>query len=75
VTDAPPTPHTTLSARYLDVLVWGKGGCQHQAAADLRKLVDTGHGDVPLTQLRFRCSRCGTDQVLETVSAFRHSAF
>ena len=54
-----PTPRTTLHARYLDVLVWCKGGCRHQAPADLQKLVDTGHGDVPLTELRFRCSNCG----------------
>ena len=58
-----PTARATLSARYLDVLVWCKGGCRHQAAADLRKLVDTGRGDVPLTELRFRCSQCGTDRI------------
>jgi hypothetical protein len=60
VSDAPPTACTTLHARYLDVLVWCKGGRRHRAAADLQKLVDTGHGDVPLTQLRFRCSNCGS---------------
>ena len=61
MTDALPTARTTLSARYLDVLVWCKGGCRHQAEADLQKLVDTGHDYVPLSRLRFRCSNCGSD--------------
>ena len=39
-----------------------KGGCQHQADADLQTLIDAGRGDVPLTQLRFRCSNCGSDR-------------
>jgi hypothetical protein len=34
--------------------------CRHQADADLRALVLRGQGDVPLTELRFRCSQCGT---------------
>ena len=29
-----PTPRTTLRARYVALLVWCKGGCQHQAEAD-----------------------------------------
>jgi hypothetical protein len=28
---------------------------------DVNALVETGRGDVPLTELRFRCSQCGTD--------------
>jgi hypothetical protein len=48
-----PTARTTLRARYVSLLVWCKGGCQHQAHADLQKLIDTGRGDVPLTRLRF----------------------
>ena len=55
-----PTPRTTLCSGYVAVLVWCKGGCPHQAHADLQKLIDTGRGDVPLTQLRFRCGRCGS---------------
>ena len=55
-----PTPRTTLSAGYVCVLVWCKGGCQHQAPADLQALVDAGRGDVPLMQLRFRCGNCGS---------------
>jgi hypothetical protein len=72
VSDDLPTARTTLSARYLDVLVWCKGGCRHRAPADLQKLVDTGHGDVPLTELRFRCSQCSsrrTDWVVIARSA------
>jgi hypothetical protein len=33
-----PTPLTTLRARYVSLLVWCKGGCQHQAKADLQAL-------------------------------------
>jgi hypothetical protein len=36
--------------------------CRHQADADLRALVLTDRGDVPLTELRFRCSQCGSDR-------------
>jgi hypothetical protein len=72
MSDDLPTPRATLNARYLDVLVWCKGGCRHRAPADLQKLVDTGYGDVSLTQLRFRCSNCGsrrTDWVVIARSA------
>ena len=36
--------------------------CRHQADADLGAIVAAGRGDMPLTELRFRCSRCGTDR-------------
>jgi hypothetical protein len=36
--------------------------CRHQADADLWALVESGRGEVPLTELRFRCSQCGTDR-------------
>jgi hypothetical protein len=36
--------------------------CRHQADADLYALVEAGRGNVPLNQLRFRCSQCGTDR-------------
>ena len=52
-----PTPRTTLAASYVAVLVWCKS-CRHQAQANLQKMIDAGMGDVPLTQLRFRCSNC-----------------
>jgi hypothetical protein len=42
--------------------VWCKGGCQHQAHADLQALIDAGRGDVPLIHLRFRCSNCSSDR-------------
>jgi hypothetical protein len=57
-----PTPRSTLQARYVRLLVWCTGGCQHQAEADLHRLVETGRGDVPLTALRFRCSNCHSDR-------------
>jgi hypothetical protein len=30
--------------------------------ADLQAIVNAGRGDAPLTELRFRCSHCGTDR-------------
>ena len=32
------------------------------ADADLQKILESGRGDVPLTELRLRCSQCGTDR-------------
>ena len=55
-----PTPRTTLRARYVALLVWCKA-CRHQAEADLQALVAAGKDDVPLKDLRFRCSRCRSD--------------
>jgi hypothetical protein len=37
-----PTARSTLRARYVTLLVWCKGGCQHQAEADLHGLVASG---------------------------------
>jgi hypothetical protein len=62
VTPGLPTPGTKLRARYVTLLVWCKGGCQHQAEADLHRLVESGRGDAPLIHLRFRCSNCGSDR-------------
>jgi hypothetical protein len=53
-----PTPRSTLRSRYARVLVWCKA-CRHQVDADLQALVDADRGDVPLIELRFRCSNCG----------------
>jgi hypothetical protein len=61
VTDGLPTANTTLAARYVRVLVFCNS-CRHQADADLQAIVLAGRGDVPLTELRFRCSQCGTDR-------------
>jgi hypothetical protein len=40
---------------------------RHQADADLGAIMESGRGDVPLTELRFRCLQCGTDR-LQAVS-------
>jgi hypothetical protein len=56
-----PTVRTTLRTGYVRVLVFCNS-CRHQADADLPAIVESGRGDVPLTELRFRCSQCGTDR-------------
>jgi hypothetical protein len=56
-----PTARTTLRTGYVRVLVFCNS-CRHQADADLRAIVEAGRSDVPLTELRFRCSQCGTDR-------------
>ena len=57
MSDALPTPRTTLAAGYDRVLVWCKA-CRHRADADLEAMISTGRGDTPLRSLRFRCSDC-----------------
>jgi hypothetical protein len=59
--DALPTPRAALRTRYVRVLVFCNS-CRHQADADLGAIVAAGRGDMPLTELRFRCSQCGTDR-------------
>ena len=54
-----PTPRTTLQSRYVRVLVWCTS-CRLQRDADLQALIDAGKGDVPLINLKFRCSNCGS---------------
>jgi hypothetical protein len=54
-----PTPRTTLQSRYVRVLVWCTS-CRLQRDADLQTLIDAGKGDVPLINLKFRCSNCGS---------------
>jgi hypothetical protein len=56
-----PTPRAALRNGYMRVLVFCNS-CRHQADADLYALVESGRGDEPLTELRFRCSRCSTDR-------------
>ena len=51
----------TLRPGYVRVLVFSNS-CRHQADADGYALVESGRGDVPLTELPFRCSQCGTDR-------------
>jgi hypothetical protein len=55
--DALPTARTTRRTGYVRVLVFCNS-CRHQADADLQAIVDAGRGDVPLTELWFRCSQC-----------------
>ena len=65
-----PTPRSTLRSSTARVLVWCKA-CRHQADADLQRLVDCGKGDVPLVQLKFRCSHCRSRRT-DWVVASRH---
>ena len=42
-------------------------GMGHHATANLQAIVDSGRGDVPLKDLRFHCTKCGsrlTDHVV-----------
>ena len=51
-----PTARAMLpQSAWLCLLVWCRS-CHHQAPADLEALVDAGRGDVPLVELRFRCT-------------------
>jgi hypothetical protein len=50
LTDELPTARSTLAARYVRVMVFCKS-CWHRA--------NVSRDDVPLTQLPFRCARCG----------------
>jgi len=68
-------------AGWLCVLVWCKSS-HHRAPADLQAIIDAGRGDVPLKDLRFRCTKCGsrlTDSVVMArdalaVQPWRHEA-
>lgn len=52
-----PTPRTMLAAQRLRLAVSCKA-CGHEADADLQALVDRGRADVPVAELRFRCTHC-----------------
>ena len=67
-TDGLPTARTALRTGCVRVLVFCNS-CRHQADADLNALVKFGCGDVPLTELQFRCSQCGTDRTDFVVTA------
>jgi hypothetical protein len=66
--DGLPTPRTTLRAAYVRVLLtcWS---CKRQHDADLDALVAAGRGDVPLVQLRWRCSWCHSTRIDAVVMA------
>jgi len=66
--DGLPTARTTLCTGYLRLLVFCNS-CRHQAEADLQAIVESGRGDVPLTELQFRCSQCGTDRTDSVVTS------
>ena len=64
----------TLRTGYVRVLVYCNS-CRHQADADRYALVESGRGDVPLTELPFRCSQCGSDRtdfVVTSLDRFCH---
>jgi hypothetical protein len=54
-TDGLPTARSTLRADYVCLLVWC-WACHHQAPADLQAIMDASRDDVPLKDLRFRCT-------------------
>jgi hypothetical protein len=66
---------------WLRLFAWCKA-CHHQAPADLQAIIEVGRGDVPLKDLHFRCTKCGsavTDSVGMARSAlavqpWRHEA-
>ena len=60
-TDGLPTARTALRTGYVRVLVFCNS-CRHQADTDFETLVRSGRGDMPLTELQFRCSQCGTER-------------
>jgi hypothetical protein len=55
-----PTPRSTLRAGYLDVLVWRKA-CHRQAPADLQAIIDSGRGDLEVSEHTCRLSNVPTD--------------
>jgi hypothetical protein len=57
-----PTPRSTLQARYVAVLLTCRS-CFRNRAADLEGLIAGGRGDVPLVELRWRCSNCRSQRV------------
>ena len=69
--DGIPTARTARRTGYERVLVICNS-CRHQAEADLQAIVESGRGDVPLIELQFRCSQCGTDRT-DTVVTSRHN--
>jgi hypothetical protein len=43
-----------------DHVLWvSRNTCQHAIEADQPALIAAGRGDVPVTELRFRCGVCG----------------
>ena len=58
---------------WLCLWVWCKA-CHHGAPADLQAIIDAGQGDVPVKDLKFRCTSCSsalTDFVVMSRDAIR----
>jgi hypothetical protein len=55
----------------LCIRVWRKAGCLHQLDVDPQTLIDLGHGNRPLTDLRYRCKNCGSKRTDWVVAAKR----
>jgi ribosomal protein L44E len=64
-----PTPRTMLRTRSISLSLSCRS-CLHRATADLTALVRDGRGDVPLIQLRWRCSECGSRRVSAVVLGY-----
>lgn len=69
---APATAHNVLKA---EAVLWLMcANCDREAKADLAAIIAKGLGDVPITELKFRCSACGSVKVdphLSSASADR----
>ncbi len=63
-----PTARTTLQTGYVRLLLTCCS-CLRSRDADLQGLIDAGRGDVPLVQLRFRCSYCGHREIDAMIAA------
>jgi hypothetical protein len=62
-----PPARTTRQTGYVRLLTCRS--CLRSRDADLHGLVDGGHGDVPLTHLKFRCSYCGHREIDAVIAA------
>ena len=63
-----PTPHSTLQALYLAVLLTCRS-CLRNSEADPEALIAAGHGDAPLIQLCWWCSYCRSRRVAFVVTS------
>ena len=55
-----PTAHTMLpNDGWLCLFVWCKA-CGRRGPADLQAIIDSGRGDVPVKDLKFRCTSCSS---------------
>jgi hypothetical protein len=45
------------------------GNCDHEAKADLAGILRRGLGDAPITDLKFKCSACGSKTVHPRLSS------